>query len=129
MSLRVRDALAWILLALFGGIASIGQGLHFLPGLGHFPATSHSVRHGCQGHDCSKRAWAPPGHNGPSFVGVHDCPICKYFALVKRVPMAARVLRDHTVLSEPPVLSLRLVSRQAARVYDSRGPPTGTSIA
>jgi len=135
---------AWTLLAIYGGVALLGHGLHWLSphehhhhGLAHVQHShaGHSHTHGHGPHDdhgtceLAQQSTGPHPETGVRIVSVaaadgHDCDICEFLAQA----------RSQTLKAQPAVVSTRLVSAVASapqRPYTAisldshspRGPP------
>jgi hypothetical protein len=83
----------WIVLALFSAIAVAGNGLHFLPGLGHDCGNSHPSASAnevaCSEHpDCHSTVRFSDAQGKTtlgSSGGEKDCAVCQYFTQAKIV--------------------------------------------
>jgi hypothetical protein len=123
----------WIVLALFSAIAVAGNGLHFVPGLGHECGETHrllALQGGCHGSDCVKESahlGADHRQNSP-VVSVapesDDCPVCQFFTQAKSVPLTVAFEIDSRV-AEGRISTIRpLLADRVPGVYHSRAPPS-----
>lgn len=126
----------WIVLALFSAIAVAGDGLHFLPGLGHDCRESHLplvARDDCHRHDNasgqeSELIRLTAGHRqgisaiSPGEDGDH-CPVCQYFTQAKTVPLAVAFEIDSRVVEGRIPTNRPLLEDHFAGAYSSRAPP------
>jgi hypothetical protein len=128
----------WIVLALFSAIAVVGNGLHFLPGLGHdceeadgpvavcgVVAASQSTENSAAGPWRTKRIALQDGSAISALPGRSDCPVCQFFTQAQTVPLTVSVEIDFGVV-EGRWLSIRpLLVDPVVGAYHSRAPPAG----
>lgn len=123
----------WIVLALFSAIAVVGDGLHFLPGLGHDCRGTHlplAAQSGCHGVDCAdETAHLEIGYHkylAATSAGScgDDCPVCQYFTQAKSVPLTVVFEIDSRVV-EGRISTIRpLLADYIVGAYYSRAPPS-----
>jgi hypothetical protein len=111
--------ISWVL-ALFSAIAIAGDGLHFLPGLGH----------GChESHACHDISLISVGHHEDGLAvsaaeNAEDCPVCHFFMQAKTVVLTVDFQIDsQLVAGRIPTIRPLLTDRVVA-AYSSRAPPS-----
>jgi hypothetical protein len=122
-----RKRCIWIVLALFSAIAVAGDGLHFLPGLGHDCRGTHrplAALGDCHRSNCSEAGHFKNLSANSVAPNSDDCPVCRFFTQSQSVPLTVVFEIDYRVV-EGRVSSIRplLVDRVAA-AYSSRAPPS-----
>lgn len=130
---RATNWIRWAMTAYFAVIATVGSGLHFLPGCGHAVDVGHGWMMCCGSHahcGCRHEGTTGPGQNVTTTEGhdspVHseaDCSICRLTATASQV--VAPVLLE---LAQPLVQrSTTLVNSPRAssvpRAFAARAPP------
>jgi hypothetical protein len=123
----------WIVLALFSAIAVMGNGLHFVPGLGHECGETHrplAAQGGCHSSDCAKESahFAADHRNNSPVVSValksDTCPVCQFFTQAKSVPLTVAFEIDSRV-AEGRISTIHpLLADRVPGVYNSRAPPS-----
>jgi hypothetical protein len=119
------------LLAIYGGIAVVGYGLHDLaPGHHHGPAgecMAHDHGHDGHSHDACdsllhRRAASSPC--GESISDSHECEICLFLAQIRseRPTLAAEVVWQFQVAAVT-VDTPHILSQAVAGLHAPRGPP------
>ena len=116
-----------VVLALFSAIVAAGDGLHFLPGLGH-DCREMRLLLAALG-DCHRSDCAEAGHcKLLSAISVAansgDCPVCQFFTQAQSVPLTvAFEIESRVVEGRIPMIRPLLVDRVAG-AYSSRAPPS-----
>jgi hypothetical protein len=123
----------WFVFALFTVLAVAGNGLHFLPGLGHgcgkshLPTSTNSVA--CSEHSACHATADPLHHDGAITISLadggddEDCPVCQYFTQAKTVFLTVDFdFHSHAV--EGRIATYRsLPIDRVSGAYCSRAPP------
>jgi hypothetical protein len=134
MSKIGRTAFVCVFTTLFAMIAIMGEGLHFVPGLGHSCGQSHDSDHFSSKDrnvdDCCRHHSAVAMYSDLDLdksVDAADCAICKYFSLAKPCLLASFTTFDYLTITEClPDYSSILESRFIGS-YHSRAPPRDMS--
>ncbi|MCC6125648.1 MAG: hypothetical protein IT426_11845 [Pirellulales bacterium] len=123
----------WIVFTLFSAIAATGNGLHFLPGLGHdcrethLPPAAHGESRGvdCTGTHAFNQTSGCEGRPAVAIAANHDeCPVCQYFTKAKTVPQTvAFEIESRVVEGRIPSIRSLLLARPLG-AYFSRAPPS-----
>jgi hypothetical protein len=108
----------------------MGEGLHFLPGMGH--PCDHSIA--CE--VLSPIAGDFNGHSGGNFPAIthsdrnphainniDDCAVCKFFSLVKTCISLDSDVSDHIIVAERLAIYSSLLESRFIGSYQSRAPP------
>jgi hypothetical protein len=124
---------AWMVLVLFSAIAVTGNGLHFLPGVGHECRGNHrSLETSAESQRPTRanefvRSAAEHDRNFSAISGDEDsdhCPVCQYFTQAQTVPLSVAFVIDSDV-AEGRILTIRpLLANGVAGAYSSRAPPS-----
>ena len=129
----VQKRCIWIVLTLFSAIAVAGDGLHFVPGMGHdcretqLPLAAQGV---CHRSDCANgyaHLVAGKQNNLLSVVSVapnsDNCPVCQFFTQAQSAPLTVAFEIDTRVV-EGRISTIRpLLIDQVIGAYHSRAPP------
>jgi len=126
-----RTSFVYAFTAFFAFIATMGEGLHFLPGMGHSCEHLHDCMVSCPtaaDHDdsggCPSSLIAHSNYDSDGVHNAANCEICKYFSLVKSCLLAIDLAGDCVTVTERlPVYSPLLESRFIGS-YHSRAPPS-----
>jgi hypothetical protein len=116
------------MLALYGSIAVLGQGLHVLPGLGHDCLGEHgedaSHFHGATASVFSSDRPGVRAADGEHHLSCgKDCPICQYFAQAKSFLVLGGVASEPLPVSAHFTSLPLCFSLNSLSAYQSRGPP------
>jgi hypothetical protein len=129
---KVRTIFVYAFITQFAFIAIIGEGLHFLPGMGHSDECS-CCSHSDTNHDCSATSHAlvisQEVQNSHDLHKAADCPICQYFAQVKPLILAFNVETDYLVVIERIEVASSFLLSRCETAYQSRAPPSCPSMA
>jgi hypothetical protein len=130
-----RTSLVCVFTLFFALIAMLGEGLHFLPGLGHY---DHALCDGCMpshsssSHDCTNAEHSESGSN--SILNSHgshnaaDCPVCQYFAQAKPLVVTLNTVADSLVVVERLEIDATVLQSRSQLAYHSRAPPSSLAI-
>ena len=131
MSRIPRNLIAWLLLAMFATVASVGEGLHLLPGCGH--ATWDLGRLFVLGGEfncCGEYApcegesqWHDPVTNDIPILSEDECVICSVLAQCQSLSSAAQLVCAVPFEDRVPVLAPCDISVAPAELYEARAPP------
>jgi hypothetical protein len=128
-----RKQCIWIVLALFSAIAALGDGLHFLPGLGHDCRETHNplVTHlDCPKSDCVYENASADDNIHKRFGTVtvthagDECPLCQYFTQAQSVPLTVLFEIDSRMVERRNQAISPLLADHHAAAYSSRAPPS-----
>ncbi len=130
-TIALRRTAAWTLAALLAIIAGVGEGLHFIPGLGHGVMVGERVlvlgevpdkpRIGLDAEPCC--ACTHGGQSVP-IVEEDDCPICQIIG-ASFAPDAAAAMPALAVVAEHFLAAPAVAAVPAPAVYHARAPPQG----
>jgi hypothetical protein len=123
-----RKSLVWIFTVLFAFLATMGEGLHFLPGMGHSCCDCYVCSHESQAadHECCQWHHVALIRTGVQATDVHnpsDCPICKYFSQIKPYFAPACVTVEHSPVAQRFTVLVSLLEGRTVSPYQPRGPP------
>jgi hypothetical protein len=118
----------WAAVAAFSAIVVAGNGLHWIPGLGH--DCQHSpfeAEADCRFHEGHDGFSGEPKDSRPAISVSHDggdCPICRFFTQAQSVPPTFDVDTNSNAVERqvPTVHSIFLAD--AVIAYSSRAPPS-----
>jgi hypothetical protein len=116
--------------AFFALIATMGEGLHFLPGMGHFCEHDPDCALSCMpdvGLHSSPICHTPTfSHSGKESEQLHnaaDCAVCTFLSLAKSCPPALTAACDFTPIVERLAICFSHFQSRFVGSYLSRGPP------
>ena len=112
----------WVVLLAFAAIAVPGQGLHLLPGMGHF----HGVADGCgleMGQAAQNAGWNV-SHDG-SLQHADGCAICQFAAEAKFVPHPPVCIFCDATVTYLATADCAVFSGHCDQPFYARGPPLG----
>ena len=122
-----RKRCIWIVLTLFTAIAAAGDGLHFLPGLGHHCREMRlpfDAQGGCHWSDCGEAGHFKILSATSVASSDENCPVCQFFTQSQSVPLAvAFEIESRVVEGRISIIRPLLVDRVAG-AYSSRAPPS-----
>jgi hypothetical protein len=124
----------WIVLALFSAIAVVGDGLHFLPGLGHDCRGMHPplvAQADCHGGGCAEEATNRVEEGLHKYLAAtstapndDDCPICQYCSQAQSVSLTVDFDINFCVVERRITTIRSLFVDHVAGAYSSRAPPS-----
>lgn len=127
---------SWLVVLLAGcqlAISAAGEGLHFLPGMGHFEQTpgGYCLWNGAPRHDWTPCAPVLPGdpqlsseHGLPGEIaGPSDCPICRVISLSFSRGPALGWLSGAILCGQVSIPPPQIVLSCRATLYGARAPP------
>jgi hypothetical protein len=126
----------WIMLALFSAIAAVGDGLHFLPGLGHdceeaeervavcgVLAASHNTENCAGEHWRADRSALKDRSAVSALPGRSDCPVCQFFMQAQSIPLTVSFEIEFHAVEGRFLPSRPLLVDHVVGAYHSRAPP------
>jgi hypothetical protein len=123
----------WAAIAVFSAIAMAGNGLHFIPGMGHDCREPHRPFADCENHRLSDgseefSSAESCGRESCPAISVSrncdDCPVCQYFTQAQSVPLAVAFEIDFRAVKRN-ILTIRpLLVNRTPDAYCSRAPPS-----
>ena len=129
MSTRACRTLIWLLIAQLALISGLGEGLHLLPGCGHYAKSPAGClwlggpRSSTTGSDGPVRACrSQPPHAPPSLL-LNECPICSLLAETQRPSQGIAFLAAPETVAITPLAQAPLSSLDASRAFRARAPP------
>ncbi len=130
-AVALRRTAAWTLAALLAIIAGVGEGLHFIPGLGHAVLVGERVL--VLGETPATPSLGPPispccecssGTGSLPVLGEDDCPVCQILG-ASFAPAAPPPLLAVDVVARDTLAGLPVAATPAPALYQARAPPQG----
>ncbi len=135
MSANSRRTTTWLIVALFALPSVLGEGLHLVPGCGHFVDFAQGVLPvGC----CRPVTLLPLDGNqrlerfAPDFLRVFQpgmCPICNFVAQAKQSAETVRIKSSRVLLALLPSPDSDDVTLDHSHAFHARAPPRLSSLA
>jgi len=128
----VRTVFIWVFTAFFAFIVTMGEGLHFLPGMGHSLEHSHDLLFhstiadidGCN-HHTSVIKHSDKNQDGTN--NADDCVVCKFITHAKNCLLTVYFVVDYTTITWQLAVYSPLLESRFVGTYHSRAPPCGLS--
>ncbi len=130
MRLPSRAMITWLLTALFVVVGGFGEGLHFVPGLGHAvelpsglfylaPEKPHSALSGSSSQaDVSRLPGGPP-----QVLDEDQCAICGHFSQGQCIAQPVAFALELPFSECLPEFALPGTGASVSRLFDARAPP------
>jgi hypothetical protein len=124
-----RSLFVWTFTALFAFLAMFGEGLHFVPGLGHSYDCSVNC---CLASRTDPQEEHPLAHpaapvlsegNAKDINNAADCAICKYFSHAKPLLAPDFFWGDYPLVAEKTAVCPLIFQSRFVCAYHSRAPP------
>jgi len=135
MSSPARATTAWLLIAVFGIVAGVGEGLHFLPGCGHaieLPGGliyfGISLPRGAPLPDGRTPAVKEPDGESPLVLDEDECAICSLCAQGQSTVKAMDCLPALSLGQDLPGIAQRTFVARVAGAFNARAPPSSDPI-
>ena len=125
MRLRSLPFAPALMAVVYGSLVTLGQALHFLPGLDHFSAPEPCCC--CHSHAPHDSGGKHSSESTPE--ETHDCPICDFLGLSQERPLEIHAPAIGDLVALAPCGEIPLFICEPLRLVSARGPPGPATFA